>query len=414
MAGNGTAPGALQGVRVLDISDEKGQYGAKLMADMGADVIKIEPPSGDVVRQIGPFYRHEAELDKSLYWFMMNTSKRGITLDITTPSGASLFRQLVASADIVVESFQPGTLEQLGLGYEALRQEHPELIMTSVTNYGQTGPYRDCVATDLDVLAMSGTLFLCGDPDRAPTRVNAPQAPIYAGIQAYVGSLLAYYHRLESGQGQHVDVSMQECAALLHYSQLVWNAYGLVMPRLGDRLQVAPGAVVRYCFPCKDGYVQAIPQLTWSTFVPWMDEHGMAGELTSPEWAERLQVLVSDWEQEHIDYSEAVIANFLASFTKRELYEEGQRRYQFVYPVYNARDSLEDPQLRHRNYFETADHPELGATLTYPGAPWKLSATPWRLRRRAPLLGEHTAEILTGELGLDDSALHTLRQQGVI
>jgi benzylsuccinate CoA-transferase BbsE subunit len=160
--------------------------------------------------------------------------------------------------------------------------------------------------------------------------------------------------------------------------------------------------------------VQAIPQLTWSTFVPWMDDHGMAGELTSPEWAERLQVLVSDWEQEHIDYSEAVVANFLASFTKRELYEEGQRRYQFVYPVYNARDSLEDPQLRHRSYFETVDHPELGATLTYPGAPWKLSATPWRLRRRAPLLGEHTAEILTGELGLDDSALHTLRQQGVI
>ncbi|MDH3598853.1 MAG: CoA transferase, partial [Candidatus Tectomicrobia bacterium] len=382
-----TAPGALQGLRVLDLSDEKGQYCTKLMADMGADVIKIEPPAGDPVRRIGPFYHDEEQLDKSLYWFVLNTSKRGVTLDISTPRGADLFRRLAATADFVVESFAPGTMDQLGLGYEALQQQRPNLILTSVTNYGQTGPYRDYAATDLDILGMSGTLFVCGDPDRAPTRVNAPQAPIYAGIQAFAGSLLAHYHRLESGDGQQVDVSMHECAALLHYSQLIWNAYGLVMVRLGDRLQVAPGAVVRYCFPCQDGYVQAIPQLTWSTFVPWMDDYGMAGELTSPEWEERLQTLVSDWDQEHIDYSEQVIANFLARFTKRELYEEGQRRYQFVYPVYHARDSLEDQQLQHREYFAPVTHAELGATLTYPGAPWKLSRTPWRLRRRAPLLG---------------------------
>ena len=407
-------PGTLQGLRVLDLSEENGQFCTKLMADMGADVIKIEPPSGDPVRRIGPFYHDEEALEKSLYWFVLNTSKRGLTLDITTPRGAELLRQLVATADFVVESFSPGTLDRLGLGYAALTQSRPDLILTSITNYGQSGPYRDYVGTDLDILGMSGTLFLCGDPDRSPTRVNASQAPIYAGIQAYVGSLLAHYHRLENGEGQWVDVSMQECATLLHYSQIVWNAYGLVMPRLGDRLQVAPGAVVRYCFPCQDGYVQAIPQLTWSTFVPWMDEHGMAGDLTGPEWEERLQTLVSDWEQEHIDYSEEIIANFLAGFTKRELYEEGQRRSQFVYPVYNARDSLEDTQLHHREYFVPVQHAELEATLTYPGAPWKLSGTPWRLRRRAPLLGEHTADILGGDLGLEASALISLRQEGVI
>ncbi|MEE9147025.1 MAG: CoA transferase [Candidatus Tectomicrobia bacterium] len=409
-----TDPGALQGLRVLDLSDEKGQFCTKLMADMGADVIKIEPPNGDPVRRLGPFYHDDEELEKSLYWFVLNTSKRGLTLDITTARGADLLRRLVATADFVVESFAPGTLERLGLGYAALAQVRPGLILTSITNYGQSGPYRDYAATDLDVLGMSGTLFLCGDPDRPPTRVNAPQTPIYAGIQGYVGSLLAHYHRLESGEGQMVDVSMHECATLLHYSQIVWNAYGMVMPRLGDRLQVAPGAIVRYCFPCQDGYVQAIPQLTWSTFVPWMAEHGMAGELTSPAWAERLETLVSDWEQEHIDYSESVIANFLAGFRKRELYEEGQRRSQFVYPVYNARDSLDDPQLRHREYFVSVEHPELDATLTYPGAPWKLSGTPWRLRRRAPLLGEHTVDILGGEFGLSETTLTTLRQEGVI
>jgi crotonobetainyl-CoA:carnitine CoA-transferase CaiB-like acyl-CoA transferase len=345
---------------------------------------------------------------------MLNSSKRGITLDISTSQGADLFRRLVAQADFVVESFAPGTMERYGLGYAALTHIRPDLIMTSISNHGQSGPYRDYLATDLDLLAMSGTLFLCGDPDRPPTRVNAPQTPIYGGIQAYVGSLMAYYHRLETGEGQRVDVSLHECATLLHYSQLVWNAYGMVMPRLGDRLQVAPGAIVRYCFPCQDGYVQAIPQLTWSTFVPWMHEHGMAGELTSAAWEERLQTLVSDWEQEHIDYSEAVIAKFLARFTKRELYEEGQRRYQFVYPVYNAQDSLKDTQLVERRYFEHIAHPDLGTALTYPGAPWKLSRTPWQLRRRAPLLGEHTSEVLGGALGLDASTLAALRQEGVI
>jgi crotonobetainyl-CoA:carnitine CoA-transferase CaiB-like acyl-CoA transferase len=407
-------PSVLQGLRVLDLSDDRGQFCTKLMAEMGAEVIKIEPPDGDPVRHLGPFYHDQEDRDKSLYWFMLNTSKRGLTLDITRPRGAEVLRRLVATADFVVESFPPGTLERLGLGYEALAQIQPQLILTSVSNYGQSGPYGNYLGTDLDLLAMSGTLYLCGDPDRPPTRVSVPQTPLYAGLHAYIGSLLAYYHRLDSGTGQWVDVSVQECATLLHYSQLVWNAYGLVMPRLGDRLQVAPGAVVRYCFPCQDGYVQALPQLTWSTFVPWMDAYGMAGELTSPAWQERLQTLVSDWEQEHIDYSEELIAAFLGRFRKRELYAEGQQRRQLVYPVYNARDSLEDEQLRQRQYFVALEHPELGATLTYTGAPWKLSRTPWRLRRRAPLLGEHTQEILHGELGIALAELAALRQEGVI
>jgi crotonobetainyl-CoA:carnitine CoA-transferase CaiB-like acyl-CoA transferase len=407
-------PNALAGLRVLDLSDDKGQFCTKLMADMGAEVIKIEPPSGDPVRRLGPFYHDQQEVEKSLYWLMLNTSKRSLTLDLMQPQGVRLFRQLVARADFVVESFPPGTLPRLGLGYETLTQIRPDLILTSITNYGQSGPHAAYLATDIDALAMSGTLFLCGDPDRPPTRVSAPQTPMYAGVHAYLGSLLAHYHRLENGVGQWVDVSMQECATLLNYGQLIWNAYGLIMPRLGDRLQVAPGAVVRYCFPCQDGYVQAIPQLTWSTFVPWMDEYGMAGELTSPDWQERLQTLVSDWEQEHIDYSEQLIAAFFARFTKRELYTEGQRRYQLVYPVYNARDSLEDEQLRQRQYFVPVEHANLGATLMYPGAPWKMSRTPWRLRCRAPLLGEHTVEILGGELGLAQEELTRLRQEGVI
>jgi crotonobetainyl-CoA:carnitine CoA-transferase CaiB-like acyl-CoA transferase len=209
---------ALQGLRVLDLSDEKGQFCARLMADMGADVIKIEPPDGDPVRRLGPFYHDQEALDKSLAWFLLNTSKRGLTLDLTTPRGAAVFRHLVASADFVVESFPPGTLDRLGLGYEALTQIRPDLILTSISPYGQSGPYRDYLAHDLDVLAMSGTLYLCGDPDRPPTQVGTPQSTLYAGLHGYIGSLLAHYHRLESGAGQWVDVAMQECATLLHYS----------------------------------------------------------------------------------------------------------------------------------------------------------------------------------------------------
>ena len=167
-------PGALHGLRVLDLSDDKGQFGTKFMADMGADVLKIEPPGGDPVRRLGPFYHDQDELDKSLYWFMLNTSKRSLTLDITTARGAELFKRLVATADFVVESFLPGTLERLGLGYETLTRVRPDIILTSITNYGQSGPYREYLATDLDALAMGGILYLCGDPDRPPTRVSVP------------------------------------------------------------------------------------------------------------------------------------------------------------------------------------------------------------------------------------------------
>jgi len=291
-----TAPGALQGLRVLDLSDEKGQYCTTLMADMGTDVIKIEPPADDPVRHMGPFYHDEEDLDKSLYWFVLNTSKRGLTLDIITPRGADLFRRLAATADFVVESFVPGTMDQLGLGYEVLQQQRPNLILTSVSNYGQTGPYRGYAATDLDILGMSGTLFVCGDPDRAPTRVNAPQTPIYAGIQAFVGSLLAHYHRLESGEGQQVDVSLHEGATLLHYSQLIWNAYGLVMVRLGDRPEALD-----------------VQMAAWTA------------TQTSQEVVQRLQAIG--------------VASGM---------------------VQNARDLACDPQLQQRQHYVTLQHPEMG------------------------------------------------------
>ena len=405
--------GALQGVRVLDLSGEAGQYCGKLLGDQGADVIKVEPPAGDEVRRLGPFYEDVASIDRSLYWHAMNTSKRAITLDLQTARGREVLHRLLLTADIVVESFAPGTLQAWGLDFAALHAHYPHLIVTSVTPFGQTGPYRDLRATELETLALSGFMSVCGDPDRPPLRISQPQATLFASVSAYTGSVMAYYHRLRGGEGQHVDVSMQECATNLHYSQMLWNTYGLVTSRLGDTLVFGDTAIT-VIFPCKDGYVQAIPALSWDTFVPWMAEHGMAGDLTTDEWQERLQTLATDWTQEEVDYAESVIAAFFAEFTKKELYETAIQRRQLLYPVQNVQDCLADLQLRERNYFVEVEAPALQTSLTYPGEPCRFSRTPWVIRAPAPRLGEHNTMIYIEELGFSEAECEALRQEGVI
>ncbi len=406
--------GALQSVRVLDLSGEFGQFCGRLMGDHGADVIKIEPPEGDDVRRLGPFYEDVEDVDRSLYWHAMNTSKRSVTLNLETDKGRDLLHRLLATTDIVVESYNPGTLARWGLDFDTLHAQYPSLIMASITPFGQTGPYRDYRATEMETLALGGFMSVCGDPDRPPTRVGQPQVTVFSSINAYTGAMLAYYHRLRGGQGQHIDASMQEGAANLHYAQLIWNAYGVVAPRMGTTLMFGAGKAIPISFACKDGHVQAIPALSWETFIPWIEEHGMAGDLMSEEWQERLESLVTDWEQEHVDYAHDIVAQFVAGFTKKELYEEAIRRRQMLYPVQTVRDAREDRQLLDRQYFIDVDVPALGRTLTYPGAPYRMSATPWRMGRPAPRLGEHNAAIYRDMLGLSEADLASLRQERVI
>jgi crotonobetainyl-CoA:carnitine CoA-transferase CaiB-like acyl-CoA transferase len=382
------------------------------MGDLGADVIKVEPPAGDAVRCLGPFYEDVAEVNRSLYWHAMNTSKRAITLNLEAEQGRALFRHLLATVDIVVESFPPGTLERWGLGFAALHRQYPRLILTSVTPYGQTGPYSNWRGTDLEVLALGGFLATCGDPDRPPTRISLPQSTLYAGVNAFNGSMLAYYHCLHGGAGQQVDVSMQECATNLHYAQLNWHTYGIVTPRLGSTLLF--GNYIPITFPCQDGYVQAIPMLSWDTFLPWMAECDMAGDLLTPEWQERLQTLATDWTQEQVDHACGVVAAFLSGFPKSTLYAEALRRRLLLYPVQTVRDCLTDRQLHERAYFVQVRVPEFARPLTYPGAPFLCSATPWRIRTAAPRLGEHNAAIYEQELGLSAAAYSALRQEGVL
>jgi crotonobetainyl-CoA:carnitine CoA-transferase CaiB-like acyl-CoA transferase len=382
------------------------------MGDLGAEVIKIEPPEGDDVRRLGPFCDDIADVNRSLYWHAMNTSKRAITLNLHSEPGRALLQRVLPTTDIVLESFAPGTLEGWGIGFMTLQQQYPHLILTSVTPFGQTGPYRDYRATDLEVLALGGFLATCGESDRAPLRISLPQSNLFASVSAFIGTMLAYYHRLRGGPGQHVDVSMQECATNLHYAQLNWHTYGIITPRLGSTLWF--GNYIPITFPCRDGYVQAIPILSWPTLLPWMVEHGMAGDLTTPAWQERLQTLATVWTQEQVDHASEVVAAFLARFTKKTLYEEAVQRRIMLYPVQTVRDCLEDRQLQARAYFVQVQSPALPRPLLYPGAPFRLSVTPWQIQGPAPRLGEHNAAIYGDVLGLSAAECHALQQEGVI
>ena len=210
---NSSSQQPLTGMRVLDLSGPMGVYCGKLMADMGADVIKVEPPGGDPMRQIGPFLNADSSSGHSLYWLHFNTNKRSITLDVADPKGAELLSKMAQDADVVLETSPPGYLENLGLGYKDLSQTNPDLIYASLTPFGQTGPYKDFKATDLTGFAMGGYMYVTGWPDTPPTRLWGAQAYNTTSNRAFIAILLALYHRMSTGEGQFIDVSMQEAVA---------------------------------------------------------------------------------------------------------------------------------------------------------------------------------------------------------
>ena len=197
--------GLLSPYRVLDLSNELGFLCGKILGDLGADVIKIEPPGGEPARRLGPFYGDQPDPEKSLFWFGFNNNKRGITLNLESAKGRELFSQLVAKADFVMETFTPGYLDGLNLGYTTMSKINPRLVLTSITPFGQTGPYSKFKASDIEIMALSGCMSLTGDPDRPPLRVTFPQSYGWTGSYAAMGALIAHYHREQTGEGQQVE-----------------------------------------------------------------------------------------------------------------------------------------------------------------------------------------------------------------
>jgi len=404
--------------RVLDLTWEHASLCGRLLGDMGAEVLKVEPPGGDPARRRPPFYGDTPHGDRSLTFWFYNLNKRGVTLDITTADGQALLKRLAAQADVLLESFPPGTMERWGLGYHDLSPLNPRLIYTRITGFGQTGPYASFEAPDIVVQAMGGLMFITGDPDRPPLRISFPQAYLHGAAEAAVGTLIALWERHTSGLGQQVDVSSQQGVVWsLMNATVTWDLNRRNITRQGaERLL---GTVrFRLNWECKDGYVcfrlgtGRVGGPSTRALVRWMEEEGAAPDYLSLFDFEGQEI--HRLAQEEVDLLQAPIADFFRGKTKAELFEGALQRRIILYPVSTMQDLAENRHLRERGFFLPVYHPELGKEILYPGLVPRLTATPLRVRRRPPLLGEHNREVFCGEVGLSPEELALLQGRGVI
>ena len=416
---NQESDGPLSSCRVLDLTDEKGLFCGKMLADLGADVIKIEPPGGDPCRNMGPFCHDIPDPEKSLYWLAYNANKRGITLNIESDDGKEIFKKLVEGAHFVVESFVPGHMDSLDLGYAELSQINPGVILTSITPFGQTGPYSRHSSSDIVEMAMCGLMYLCGDADRPPVRISFPQASLHGGADAAVQTLVAHYYRETSGCGQWVDVSIQQAAFMTTFNaSWFWELNEINLKRAGAwRTGLTSGVLQRQIWPCKDGYINmpvyggVLGARTNRLLAEWMDREGMSDDfLRGIDWD---HFDMGQLTQEVWNKIEEVMVRFFKAHTKEELYREALRLNIMVYPVSTPKDIAESEQLDSRHFWIQMEDPELGEMITYPGPGARASLTPVLLRKRAPDIGEHNEEVYR-ELGFSRDDLVVLKQSGVI
>ena len=408
----------LTGMRVLELADEKGQFCGKLMADLGAEVIKIEPAGGEGTRSVGPFLDDVPHRDRSLSFWHYNTSKQGITLNLNTSDGRELFKKLADTADVILETFNAGYLPSLGLGYEDLVKTNPRLIMCSLTDFGQTGPWRDYLSSDLLHLAAGGQMGCSGydpvdDPEQIPIAPGGGNAWHTGSHYAYMAIMAALMYRTDSGQGQYIDASVHDACALtteMHVNTYIYQNQ-VVLRQTGRHAAATPNAVAQ--LRCKDGkYVNAsasrVTFRQFPTLVKWMDSHGLADNLTDERYQDSS---VFNSEVAHI---EKVVENFVASLSRDEIAHGGQE-LGFNWGAVRTPDELIDEgHLNDRGFWVDVVHPELGKTFKYPGAAGIYNGSPWRISSRAPLVGEHNEEILCGELGLLKTELAYLAEAGVV
>ncbi len=411
MAEPETTQMALSPYRILDLADGKGAYASKVMADLGADVIRIEPPEGDPMRKVPPFVEDIPHPERSLYWLYRNANKRGVTLNLETEEGRDIFKRLVKTADILFETFEPGYLEKIGLDYPALKAVHPGLIHVSITNFGHTGPYAHYKASPLTGWAMSAGMYSSGYPDRPP--LNAPGQLAYDAASAYAaaGAMLALWNRIATGEGQYVDIAMHEAAmaALVPWST---SGYGYNMAAASNRgfrtkprmRQLSAG------FACRDGYI-AISLSTPRAFEALFTLLDHPEEFQKPPLND-IQYLRDMQFRDPVGFSE-LLYKYLQHMDKYDIFYKGQALQLPCWPTNTPADFVEDPHHKARGFWLEVEHPEHGKTR-YPGAPWKLGETPVQSRRAAPRMGEHNLEIYGDELGLSADEISSMRNAGII
>ncbi|MCK4784868.1 MAG: CoA transferase [Desulfobacteraceae bacterium] len=397
--------GLLSGLRVMDLADEKAGFCSKLLADMGARVIKIEKPDGDPSRHIGPFRKDSSKSKSSLSFFYNNTNKLGITLDIEHREGKSLFLRLVKRTDVIMETFPPGYLEQIGLDFEVLTQANPELILVSVTGFGQSGPRRDDKSCDLVASAYGGQMYVSGSPSKPPLKVFGEQSYYTASLFAATGVLLALRKRAKTGKGEHIDISLQESVTATLEHVMVRYFSERVIPRRQGSLHWNDAFTV---LPCKDGFIHLTLFQQWETLIEWLDTEGMAEDLKDEKWRDE------DYRRAHAEHVIKVLGRWTKTHTVDELFELGQRmRFPWA-PVQSPGDVLRSPQLNGRDFFVEMDHPETGSVLKYPGVPYKFSRGFIHKKKPAPLPGEDNVMIYQKELGISEEELKRLVSQHII
>ncbi|MDO8567289.1 MAG: CoA transferase [Dehalococcoidales bacterium] len=405
--------------RVLDLTDEKGMFCGKILADLGAEVIKVERPGGDLARNIGPFYHDEPDREMSLFWLAYNSSKKGITLNLETKDGIELFKQLVVQSDVVIESFDPGYMDKLGIGYAQLKKLNGALVMTSITPFGQKGPYAKYKGTDIVCTAASGYMYLTGDADRAPVRMSFPFSYIQGSAHAALGTMIALFGVRTNTKGQHVDVSLQESMVPQTVNSIpYWKLSQSILKRAGQlRVGVGAGLKPRQTYRCKDGWVHSTirggpsHEKTNVALADWMREENCADEFfNSVKWG-TLDMMKID--QDFVEKTEKPIAKFFERHTKEELYIGGVQRHIDLFPASTAEDLSKNVHLNARNFWVDIQHKKPDATMKYPASFVKSSSANSRVRP-APRIGEHNEQIYTSLLELTHEELETLSGGGVI
>ena len=403
--------GPLEGVKVLDLTQYvAGPFSTKLLADFGADIIKIErPPAGDPARTFAPFYQDDPHPDKSGLFLHLNTNKRSITLNLKSSSGVKIFKELVQWADILVESFAPRIMPSLGLDYDTLEQINSSLVMTSISNFGQTGPYRDLKSEDIIAYAMGGMMHATGNIDREPAKLGLNVVLYQAGAVGALATVVALFGAELRGTGEHVDVSIMDtqmgnqdrrAIALVTYQytgEVLWNRRGF------------GGSMGSGIFPTADGYInltaiggRGVPLVANMIEQPELMQDPRFGdtvERTKPENAEA-------FNNEHL-------MPWLLERTMVDAWTAAQENHILSGVVFNIADLLKDSHIRDRGYWQEIDHPVTGK-LTYPGSPFIMPESPWAIRSPAPLLGQHNQEVLGDMLGYAKEDLVRLRQAEVI
>lgn len=392
-----SSTGPLAGIRIVDMADEKAELCGRILADLGADVIRVEPPEGSVSRRLPPI---APDGHTSLYFTYRNSNKRGITLDVSKAPGQELLHLLLADADVWIESFPPGHLKSIGLDPTQVLKRHPQLIITSISDFGQTGPYRDFVGTDMIGFAMGGMMYRAGVPERPP--VVAPGALAYdaTGVTAGFAVLMAYYQRLQSGRGQHIDLSVMESIA--NMSDWALPSYS----QTGGFQQRAGSGFVYPVYPCKDGHVRLVvlSPREWRDLRAWLGE---PDAVQDDVWDQLMFRAVNR------DVLDPLIIKLFRNKTKMELAKEAQARRLALTPSLMPEEVMTNAHARSRGTFVKTEVTP-GVEGMVPAGFVELDGERHGYRTPAPSLGEHNAEVYVGELGLQQDELATLRAEGIV